>query len=701
MVFLNPAVLFGFLAASIPIIIHLLNLRKLKKIEFSTLAFLKELQKNKIKKVKIKQWILLALRTLIIIFLVFSFSRPTIKSTSVGGTNSAAKTTAVIIIDNTFSMSVITDKGSYLNRAKKIALNLLSKLQEGDEAVIIAAGSVNSNISLSTDLNKLKSQLNNLQLSYVSAPLHKSVIQAANIISKSDNFNKEIYILSDFQSKTLYEDKKGLSDFSKLLNQQVRLYSFDLSDKETANLSITELKSNNQIFEVGKNINFEAVVTNSGNLNITNSIISLFINGQRTAQQNVSLDVGQSKIINFDIRLKNGNLLEVFAELEDDEINADNKRYFTIFVPEKINLLILTDDINDGQFIKAALTKNDSVNSFVITEKSLNQISALNLNSFNTIIIIGSELINNYTQLNNYLSLGGNIILFPGPKSTLSKYKTLLENLSVPSFNEYKGSLANQKAGYNFGNIDYLHPLFTEMFSKGKTPVIQSPNIYYYFKLQTGSLGRNIIEMEDKSPFLLEYTLKSGKLLIYNTSPNLTWTDFPIKGIFAPILNRAVYYMSTKFNLTDNITAGTELFINLTNSFYPQVNIIKPENKSEIVAIDTLQDKRLLKYNNTETLGAYKFKSGNDLIGYSSVNTNPVESDLTYLNDSDFEDYLKTINFKGSYFKLNVNDNYIKSINQSRFGAELWRLFLIIALILAVIEMAVSKSSKKDLAKIG
>ena len=252
MVFLNPAVLFGFLAASIPIIIHLLNLRKLKKIEFSTLAFLKELQKNKIKKVKIKQWILLALRTLIIIFLVLSFSRPTIKSTAIGGTSSAAKTTAVIIIDNTFSMSVITDKGSYLNRAKKIASNLLSRLQEGDEAVIITTGSINSKVSISTNIAKLKSDLKDLQISYISNPLHKSIIQAADIISKSDNFNKEIYILSDFQSKTLYEDKKGLSDFSKLLNQQVRLYSFDLSDKDAANLSITELKSNNQIFEVGK-----------------------------------------------------------------------------------------------------------------------------------------------------------------------------------------------------------------------------------------------------------------------------------------------------------------------------------------------------------------------------------------------------------------------------------------------------------------
>ena len=51
------------------------------------------------------------------------------------------------------------------------------------------------------------------------------------------------------------------------------------------------------------------------------------------------------------------------------------------------------------------------------------------------------------------------------------------------------------------------------MFTKGKTPVIQSPNIYYYFKLQTGPLGRNIIEMEDKSPFLLEYTFKIGQII--------------------------------------------------------------------------------------------------------------------------------------------------------------------------------------------
>ena len=128
MIFLNPAVLFGLLAASIPVLIHLLNLRKLKKIEFSTLAFLKELQKNRIRKIKLKQWLLLALRVLIILLLVFAFARPTLEGIAIGGTTSAAKTTAVFILDDTFSMSVVDADGSYLNQAKQSIQELVRNL---------------------------------------------------------------------------------------------------------------------------------------------------------------------------------------------------------------------------------------------------------------------------------------------------------------------------------------------------------------------------------------------------------------------------------------------------------------------------------------------------------------------------------------------------------------------------------------------
>ena len=248
MLFLNPAVLFGLLAASIPVLIHLLNLRKLKRIEFSTLAFLKELQKNKIRKIKLKQWLLLALRVLIILFLVMAFARPTIKGIAIGGTTSAAKTTAVFILDDTFSMSVVDANGSYLNQAKSMILELLKELQEGDDAaLVLVSDKSNREIKTTGNLAAFEKEVNSVQISYASGLLHNAIVKAAKILGESKNFNKEIYILSDFQSGRLY-DAGTLSDLSELLNENVRLYTFNYSGKEVFNLGIDRLKIDNQIF---------------------------------------------------------------------------------------------------------------------------------------------------------------------------------------------------------------------------------------------------------------------------------------------------------------------------------------------------------------------------------------------------------------------------------------------------------------------
>ncbi len=699
MVFLNPAVLFGFIAASIPIIIHLLNLRKLKRIEFSTLAFLKELQKNKIKKVKIKQWILLALRTLIIIFLVLSFARPTIKSTAITGTGSAAKTTAVFIIDNTYSMSLINDKGSYLNQAIKTTKSLLNQLQEGDDVYIIPLSTPNKTIH-SSDFSKIKAELDNLQISYISTPLHSAITKAANLISQSDNYNKEIYILSDFQKKRLSDEETISSNLSTLLNQQVRLYSFNFSGKESANLTLSELNSTNQIFRIGKEIGFEALVSNYGNITVSNSVVSLFINGERTAQQNVTLNPGESKKVEFSTLLKKGGNVEVFAELEDDEIKFDNKRFLSIEVPEKIKLLILYDNQNDLYFIKTALIQSDSLSNISIYEKPLSNVSSLNLNDYNTIILGGSETIPNYSPIKEYLANSGNLIVFPSSKSNGQNFKRLLENLDIPYSGETVGGI-NNKVGYNFGYADFSHPLFADLFSNTNKQKIQSPSVFLYYKLKTGSFGRSIIEMEDKSPFLAEYNFKLSKVLVFNSAPIPEYTDFPLKGIFAPIINKAVYYLSVKNLGNNSINAGNDIYINIAKLPVTVLQIKKPENQSEVLSTDSLINKSVFDYKNTETIGIYKIINNNKLINFPSVNINPIESDLNYLTELDFKNYLSQLRFEGNYYKLDPNKDYLQSINQSRFGAELWRLFLIIALLLAIVEMLVSKSSKKDLTNLG
>ncbi|MGE5806813.1 MAG: BatA domain-containing protein, partial [Ignavibacteria bacterium] len=279
MLFLNPVILFGLLAASIPIVIHLFNLRKLKKIDFSTLAFLKELQKNKIKKIKLKQWLLLALRVLIIIFLVMAFARPALRGVAIGGTTSAAKTTAVFIIDNTFSMSVVDAKGSYFNQAKETIKELIKQLQEGDDAALITiAGSDNEGMNSTNNLADFRSRVEQTEISYASGFLHDALIKASKIVSASKNFNKEIYILSDFQSGRLAREG-SLSDLSEILDEKVKIYSFNYSGKEIFNLGINNLKINTQIFEKDKPVSFDITAENYSKQTAEDAVISIFVNG--------------------------------------------------------------------------------------------------------------------------------------------------------------------------------------------------------------------------------------------------------------------------------------------------------------------------------------------------------------------------------------------------------------------------------------
>ncbi len=700
MTFLNPAILFGLIAASIPIVLHFLNLRKLKRVEFSTLAFLKELQKTKIKRIKFKQWLLLLLRIAIIILLVMAFARPTVKTITVVN-SSAAKTTAVIIIDNTFSMSVVTGNGSYLNHAKQIAKNLLSNFQDGDEIVLLGVGNLSNELVQPTTNNKqLAKQIDELEISSVSRTLNEAIVKAAQVLYQSNNFNKEIYLLTDLQKGRVYNSSNELSNLSSIFNNNVRLYLINLSEKEPVNLGIEEIKPNNQIFEKGKTVSFDVTVKNYSEQSVNNSVASLFVNGKRSAQQSLNLSAGESKIIPFETTLLDTGLVEIYAELEDDDILHDNKRFFSVYVPDKISVLFLTDNRDDARFVKYAI--DDPTKQKVrITENSLSQVLSLNLKNYDAVIVIGSEQNSDWKNLFGYAESGGGLILVPGTQSTLSNFQKLCIALNISLPVRAVGKINSQDSPALFDKINYQDPLFADLFENNKQQQVESPEIYYYFKIVPGSNGKNIISMSDGSSFLSEYKLGAGKVFLFNSSLNLSWNNFPLKGFFAPLINRLVLYSSSKFKEQNTFYTGQNITADISNHSISQIKVEKPRGENEYVNSDSLTNQNYFTYTKTDETGIYKFFSSNKLLDYISVNHDPKESVTNKADFSEFEDYLKQISFEGKSYSLSPNDDFTKAIYQSRFGTELWKYFLIAVLLLAIAESLVARNTKKDLSSIG
>ncbi|GIK59667.1 MAG: VWA domain-containing protein [Ignavibacteriota bacterium] len=697
MTFLNPAVLFGLLAASIPIIIHLLNLRKLKKIDFSTLQFLKELQKNKIRKIKIKQWLLLALRVLIILAIVTAFARPTIVGVSIGGTTSAAKTTAVFILDDTFSMSVVDQNGSYFNQAKEAIKNILTQFEEGDEFGLVLVSHQPDEIEMTSNLNKFVQEVDATNISYASGKLNNSIIKAAELIGEAKNFNKEIYVLADFQKGRLANEDE-IIDLKEQLGEQVRLYTFNYSGKEVFNFGIDDLKLNTQIFEKDKPVKFEATLKNYSERTKDNLVVSLFINGERLAQQSINLNSGESKIANLEASARNFGYNDAIIEIEEDDIIQDNKRYTSFFISEKIPVLILADDVNDTKLIEAALKSVSEKGYFDITIKKTEQISGVSLNNFQVIILLSDNFGNESVKLNQFLSSGKGIIIFPPSENGSSGFNSSLNSIGITS----AGSFVKLEAGQSihFSETDFNHPLFENIFMDEKKKQIESPEIFSYFKINPGGKGKSIIKLQDESSFLSEYSIGDGKVLLFSSSPVFSWSDFPIKGIFAPLVTKSVMYLSAYNKNEVNYFAGETINVNVAERTLPQIKIVRPDKSEDFINIDENQTSDFISYAATSLAGNYEFLSGEKLLASANVNTDPAESVTEYLTESDFDEYLEKINFNGKHIIIDKNENPTQMILQARFGSELWRYFVLIAILLALVEMTIARNAKKELVEL-
>jgi len=149
----------GLAATALPLLIHLFTRSKSKTILFGSLRFLKELQQQKIRNIKLRQILLLILRTLIILLLVLAFARPTLRSSL--GNDSTAKTSAVIVLDNSYSMATLSEGEMLFQTAQQKAVELVEAMRPGDEIYLLTSTDTSKQLSQRAfhDFSALRQQI--------------------------------------------------------------------------------------------------------------------------------------------------------------------------------------------------------------------------------------------------------------------------------------------------------------------------------------------------------------------------------------------------------------------------------------------------------------------------------------------------------------------------------------------------------------
>ena len=138
MTFVNAGILTALTAAALPILIHLFSRQRHRDVDFSTLKFLKRLERKRMRKVRLTELILLALRTLAVGCIVLAFARPAVET--VGGfLPGEAHTAAVLIIDNSLASQAVGASGSIISVERSKAVEALSMFSGEDRVMTITA----------------------------------------------------------------------------------------------------------------------------------------------------------------------------------------------------------------------------------------------------------------------------------------------------------------------------------------------------------------------------------------------------------------------------------------------------------------------------------------------------------------------------------------------------------------------------------
>lgn len=697
MTFLNPFLLLGLAAAAIPLVIHLFNFRRPRTVSFSSLAFLQEMQKTTMQRVRLRQWLLLLLRTLALACLALAFARPVVEGGFGGAFAGTARTSAVIVVDNTLSMTHRDAYGRYLDQAVAAARGLASQMQPGDEAALVHAGMPGGRAAFYGNSGSVDEALGDLRETTASATI-AGLLRAANeALGRAAHLNREVFVLSDFQRSAFADSVQAQ------LPPDARVYLVPIGARVQANVAVTEVRVASRVVEAGQPLRVEATLVNYGSAPVADYSAGLYVGAERVAQATADAAPGAPTTVSFTFTPPATGWLAGRVELEDDSFLFDNVRHFTLHVPAEQRVLVAAGSGENVQYLQLALSAALRAGGAAYrTETTRGVITSAALGGYDVAALVGPDALSEAeaAALAEYVRGGGGLLFFPGQPPALDAYNRLLAGLGA-------GRAAGVAAGAaRFGRADLEHSLFEGVLERGlegRAPALESPDIRQALAYQPGPGDEHtLIALSGGQPFLQEVRAGAGGALIFTVGPNPEWSDFPLRGLFVPLMRRAVSYLAGGASVGgEQIVAGAGGEVRVPVASAELLRLRTPGGQELVPEQRPLFGATLVRIDAALTdPGVYDVTRGDSVLRRISVNLAAGESDPRTLSAREAAERLKALSgIEAAVVEpgdLASPGAAVKALKDRRGGVEIWNVFLLLSLLFLTAELILAQYKRAE-----
>jgi hypothetical protein len=558
--FANPLLLWGALAAAVPIAIHLLSRRRSRRLAFSAVEFILRSRKQKVRHIRLRQILLLVFRTLLVAAIAFAIARPMLRPKEAVAAAPAGLTATALVLDASLSMRYQMGGKTLFQRAKDEAKSLLDGLpSESASTLIICDGRTAEAAPPSFDRVELKRRIESAEVTYRPADVTACINAAANALGQSPLEGKKIFVLSDLTTPSIRLDApppKVPTPKGEVLPEVVFIDA--AQGNSMPNLSVIDVSLAPSAALGTRGFEVSATIRNSGDKPAENVTVTLKVGGQPATRGYVDVPArGTAKKV-LSHRFDPGTQF-VEVSVAADALPDDDARTFIVKVPRDVRALVVDGAPaavkykDEAFFVDAALGPGQTGGRISATFLDADAAQARPLTDFDVVLLLNvpTPKTSFVESLKTFANSGGGVFISMGDQVNPDEYNAVFGSfLPRPMHVVRTAADPEQPSGQagpppaRFARVDFMHPAFA--IFDGASEGFDSARTFKYMLLRPDAQAdeRVLASYDDGSPALIEARRGKGHVVLYTSTVDRDWTDWPIRTSFLPAIQQLTSYLA-------------------------------------------------------------------------------------------------------------------------------------------------------------
>ena len=669
MYFIHPEILWWLFLVLVPLIVHLFNFRRYKKLPFSNVEFLKNITRQTRKQNKVKHLIILLLRMLAVALVVLAFA-----GLRMGDKNRVVASSKVksIYIDNSFSMMGETEKGVAFEVARNLAGELI-KSSGRDEQFLIQTNDYSSGKKLLSK-DEAGNELGRIKISPAVRRMSEVDNRQQMLLKRTRGF--ESYWFSDFQ--------KYAADVESFIPDSIDKYYFmPVKLIREKNIFIDTCYFEKPVMLPGQKEVLKVVVTNASGLEYEKVPLKLFLNGQLKTVEGVDLKPYKNKEVTFTFTSGDAGWQYGLLKVEDYPVTFDDELYFSFRVNDKLKIF----DIYSAKPNKFLKTFFETDSSFVFEEQNVLRLDMSLLTSANVVILDGlKEISSGMTSiLKNYIEQGGSVLFVPSEEMNLASVNLFMQDLGAGSFSEA------DTVKTRVASLKKESPFFSETVSKvPENASLPSVGFHYPYHYSIRSGVESLSAMINGDDFFVMKKAGKGRLFVLTAPLDKAATDLMYNPLFVTILYGVSVFSDETGKLFYIIGRDEKIRLNVSLNKKDAIFTLKLKDSDYSFIPGQQQTGNgmfIMPYDEISRAGFYEGVYDDSVCFVLSFNYDHRESEMDFLNEKEMDSLLKRSGVRNYRIYSGEINNIRKVINLERKGSELWKLFIILALSMLLAEV--------------